>query len=271
MVEPIKPPEKPKNSRIRRVRDRDDIEGLPDVRGERGKYSKYLFKGTEVRLPKSNVAQRFSAQVRAEMPKFMATESPIHASYLARKFVDELRVSTVRGIEDAVTRALNIVRGRAEKQVGHDIPFVRAEQEYVDKLKLMVIRQVQESSTKWEKDVITGLIERGDTSVWRTLVDVEQEAKNAATVAARTLLGQVYNSYLGYLLGREKDAMYLWVNPLDARTTKVCRELVAATSGGVSMSELRGLVKSKSPTGWWSVQNPLLPHMSCRSTFVMVR
>ncbi len=111
-----------------------------------------------------------------------------------------------------------------------------------------------------------------------TIVDSVNE--EAGTVS-RTLLGSLYNEanrrsleHVKDALGMTEDtALYEWVNPLDYRTTKACRNITKRTKGGVTMKRLTEIVKEESEKefgGFWKDDNPLYPHWQCRSTFKLL-
>jgi hypothetical protein len=243
---------------------------MPNVTGIRGKYTKpYLGKATT--FPKSNVAQRFAERIRADMPKFRTTEFPMQAPYIAERFATELERSTIDSISEEMDKALAIIRSRAEKQLGEAIEVTRAEQDYLRALKGYVIKQVQNSALKWRADLVSSLPTLKPGEVWHHLVDKEFEVKNDATAAARSLIGGVYNSYMAWLITRKTAGVFKWVNPMDKRTSAICRKIVARTHGGVSLDQLKMIVREEADKGWYKARSPLLPHPQCRSTFVLVR
>lgn len=246
----------------RRFRDRTDVSGAPNMR----RYTK-----AEPSLPKSNVAQRFAQRIREDMPKFQSTDFPLMAPSIAAKFAGELERATVAGITEEMDKALDIIRSRAEKQLGEGIGETRAEQAYLTALKAYVVKQIQKSAIKWRDDLTVAMKKVKADEVWSLLVDKEFEAKNDATVAARTLLGNVYNSYMAWLMSRKTDGLFKWVNPMDKHTSDRCRKIVSRTSSGVTLDKLKEIVREESDKGWYKARSPLLPHPQCRSTFVLVR
>jgi len=260
----------PAGRKFRRIRDRTDVDGMPRVSHERGKYGQYLYKGTEVALPKSNIAQRFAANVRREMPKFSATDIPLYSGYLAKRFSDELERSTIQGITEEMDKALKIVRSRAEAQLGKDIPETRSEHDYVIRLKAYVIKRVKISAVRWREELKMALPTTTPWTIWRTLIDKEYDVKNEATLSARTLLGTAYNNYMAYLLNRGGGKLYKWVNPLDTATSDVCRKIVDRSAGGVSLEQLKEIVKQEADSKWYRARNALLPHPNCRSSLLLI-
>jgi hypothetical protein len=255
--------------KIRRLRDRK-LEGMPDLKRFKGTWGKFLSKS--VKLPKSNVAQRFADNVRQDMPKFQASDIPGNAMYLAGRFADQLEKSTIDGITEELDRALLMVRDRAEKQLGQEVPDTKAEQNYVTKLKTYVATQVHLSADKWRTELKSAVAAvTTPESLWRVLVDKEYEVKNDATTAARTLLGDVYNSYMSWLLEKGGGGTYKWVNPLDKHTSEVCKKICHRTAGGVEIDELKTIVREEADKSWYRASSPFLPHPNCRSTMILVR
>ena len=71
-------------------------------------------------------------------------------------------------------------------------------------------------------------------------------------------------------LDPEATLKYKWLNPLDHRTSQICKHIVDRTKSGVSMDELKSIVTEESnkagldPREW-------TPHPNCRSRFLRVR
>lgn len=65
---------------------------------------------------------------------------------------------------------------------------------------------------------------------------------------------------------------YRWINPMDDRTTDICRAIVHRTDNGVTMEKLKEIVKQESRKEDFDLykDKPFTPHFNCRSTFVRV-
>lgn len=256
---------------MRRLRDRTDVSGTPDMVSERGKYGdRYLFKGSEVQLPKSNVAQRYAANIRRDLPPYQLPEYVGMAPHVAKRFAQDLEKSITEGIVREMNRALKLVRSRAEEQLKHKIQLTGGETKYLRELKMYVVRNIQQSAANWEAELHAKVVNAHPSDIWKILVQKERRAMLNATTAARTLLGATYNSYMAFLMGRDKSVMFRWVNPQDKRTTPCCTKLVSVTANGVTLERLRQLVKQNAEAGFYDPKSPLLPHYQCRSTFVAV-
>lgn len=257
--------------KFRRMRDRHDVEGMPNIHQQR-RYSEYLHKSGGIVLPKSNVAQRFARNVREEMPKFLASDVAHYAPHLAKKFMDELERSTIDGVMDEMERALKVVRGRAEKQVGGEIPATRAERDYIIRLKSFVAHQIQQSAVRWRNELRVAVVKMGrQTDVWNALITKEHEAKNDATMAARTLLSSTYNAYMTFLLQKGGGTKFRWINPMDKKTSQSCRNIYKRVYRGVTLDELKEIVRQEAVPGWWKAKSPFSPHPQCRSAVFLVR
>ena len=250
----------PERDKKRRVKDNPNYHLVNETRGKFG-----LMKD----LPKSNVAQRFAQRIRQDMPKFQATDAPRYAQYIAAQFARELERATIDGIGEEMKRALKIVRSRAEKQMKWKVPETRGERYYLKRLQASVIQQVKTSAGKWERELIAGVRGKSAEEIWHVLTEKEYQAKNAAEGAARTLLAGVYNTYSEFLLSKKKGLLFKWRNPLDKRTSVICRKIVMRTRNGVSLDTLRKIVAEEADKSWYKERNPLLPHPLCRSTLVV--
>lgn len=67
----------------------------------------------------------------------------------------------------------------------------------------------------------------------------------------------------------EGKALYKWINPLDTRTTPICRELVERTKNGVPLERLKELIKEVA-NKYGSEAREFTPHIGCRSVFIRV-
>ncbi len=67
----------------------------------------------------------------------------------------------------------------------------------------------------------------------------------------------------------EGQLKYKWLNPLDHRTTDICRNLVMKTNEGVDLDTLKKLIEEESIKGGFKPRE-FTPHINCRSTFVRV-
>ncbi len=60
---------------------------------------------------------------------------------------------------------------------------------------------------------------------------------------------------------------YSWLNPLDNRTSSICKNIVERTKQRVSLDELRKIVKEESIKGGFDGSREWTPHIYCRSSF----
>ena len=68
----------------------------------------------------------------------------------------------------------------------------------------------------------------------------------------------------------EGEWLYKWLNPVDSRTTKQCRELVERTKNGVTLTKLKELCKEvaeKYAEGGFRYVRDWVTHFGCRSTY----
>ena len=65
----------------------------------------------------------------------------------------------------------------------------------------------------------------------------------------------------------DEKFLYRWLNPLDHRTSDVCKNIVGRSSRGVKLDELRSIVKEESIKGGFDGSREWTPHISCRSSW----
>jgi hypothetical protein len=63
------------------------------------------------------------------------------------------------------------------------------------------------------------------------------------------------------------DLKFKWIGPNDARTTKCCKEISAATMGGVSMEKLKAVIQETAAANGLKARE-FTPHPNCRHVFV---
>lgn len=121
---------------------------------------------------------------------------------------------------------------------------------------------------------------------YRDLVDKMENviglAYTSAERLARSELHGVYNSALaeGYKYASESFGLklrYKWWNPMDRRTSEICREIINRVGNGVnSIHELENIVEDVSNKylgkyGWHYRRGSFLPHPNCRSRVIAIR
>ena len=63
---------------------------------------------------------------------------------------------------------------------------------------------------------------------------------------------------------------YKWMNPLDDRTTDICRKLVSRSQKGVTLEALRKMIKEEAQLAGFNARE-WTPHIGCRSTFIRAK
>lgn len=95
---------------------------------------------------------------------------------------------------------------------------------------------------------------------------------NQAEAIARTEVQALQNKareWSYHKVDPQEKWRYKWLNPVDHRTTEICKNLVAKTRGGVTLKRLRKLVELESKAAGFEPRE-WTPHINCRSTFVRV-
>ncbi len=92
-----------------------------------------------------------------------------------------------------------------------------------------------------------------------------------AETIARTEIQALHNSVREWSYKKidpEDEYKYKWIGPNDDRQTVVCKNIKARTINGVSLNELRKVVKEESIKGGFDGSREWTPHYSCRHSFV---
>ncbi|RLF66130.1 MAG: hypothetical protein DRN30_02740, partial [Thermoplasmata archaeon] len=70
----------------------------------------------------------------------------------------------------------------------------------------------------------------------------------------------------------EEELKFKWIGPDDYRTTEVCRRIKERTRNGVTLEELKRVVREEAIRGgfgwFYSELRPFTPHPNCRHTFI---
>lgn len=121
--------------------------------------------------------------------------------------------------------------------------------------------------------IIEGMFER--MSPEEMVGDIMSRAEVRRSDAERIVGTEVQNlqNKMKEMAFREADPegnfKYRWVNPVDERTTDVCRRIVARTARGVVIEELKEIIQEEGKRGGFEPRE-FTPHVNCRSSLQVV-
>lgn len=107
-----------------------------------------------------------------------------------------------------------------------------------------------------------------------SLADITSEMRKQALDISQTRLNTIARTEVHNvaLLAREEayetinpDVKVKWLNPVDSRTTPICKKIVERTKNGVTLEELRKIIKEEADPKTYRADRPYSPHVSCRS------
>ena len=153
-----------------------------------------------------------------------------------------------------------------------DIPLTADDYRMLNEIKMRVFSDINASIVKLNDEVLHDYFNGADS------ITLLEKIKSRAELVFKTAMSSSYNlikanRYRIIERIEGKKGLYRWVNPMDDKTTPICRELVYKTADGVTMDELINLVREvaeKYNKGFWHAGNPLYPHFNCRSTIKKV-
>ncbi|MEM3260144.1 MAG: hypothetical protein QW533_07155 [Thermoplasmata archaeon] len=94
-----------------------------------------------------------------------------------------------------------------------------------------------------------------------------------ATTTFRINMASYYNTIKNeyYKIAEQlgEKHLYIWVNPMDDRTTPICREIVERSAKGLTIDEMKALIREvamKYNSKTDLDKTPFYPHFGCRST-----
>ena len=110
-----------------------------------------------------------------------------------------------------------------------------------------------------KKDLIS---EVPELSKNRTNMIIRNEYPNIRKIAQE----RTYNE-----LDPNGEWKYKWLGPNDYRTTDICKRIQARTEEGVSLEELKSIIKEEGDPKTYTSSRPFMPHLQCRHTYILVR
>jgi len=258
-----------------------------DVEMEHGgefKFSKLPQELIPAQTPKKPIQEEITGRFEGEpkMESKSETKRKMELSYLLNKFgfsaptrIDsgdkEFNLSSLvdKAIDDVEKELnINIYREKAAKGNIHSA------------IKRSLFRRRFSDLSKPQSDrvrrVLTSAFESGEHTmlgVVRKLMAISKEiSRFQAEMIVRTEQSAVYNTAreLSYKEADPQDKMlYKWIGPTDARTTDICKNIKSRSMKGVSMEELKKIVKdeSRKADANWAVRD-WVPHANCRHSFV---
>lgn len=112
----------------------------------------------------------------------------------------------------------------------------------------------------------------GELSLNEIVKEMKAKAANIAETHLETIARtEVHNVSM---LAREEAYDYIrpdikvkWLNPNDSRTTSICKNISKRAQRGVSLEELRKIIKEEADPAAYRADRPYSPHINCRSVF----
>jgi len=180
--------------------------------------------------------------------------------------------------EDLLAKFLEKEIEEIEKQENANLIFKQKPSFLIEAMKQVLWDKVYEGFTKRKSREINNILLRGAAENWseKRLMDElvrkfgmdEAQAEGIVRTEMHELKSKARE--IAYKMADpEGEAKYKWINPLDSRTTKVCKELVERTKNGVTLDRLKELVKEVASKYGFKARE-FTPHPNCRSTFIRV-
>ncbi len=258
--------------------------GQPRI--EHQKLSDYFHK--EIDRDVENIGRNLGNKIADELGDLKNPDiqiPPDKMKAITEKILSKLSRETLNRIAEYSDKVFRDIRDELFSRYGFKISRETMEKYLVKDLVKRILTIANDSLKEVNDESVDKLTTAMTTSVPagevdRIVDDMIDTSKSRYGEISRTILGSLFNeaNRRGYQLIeadlglKPEEAKYVWVNPLDYRTTETCRKIFERTKEGVTMEELTKIVKEESEKqfkGFWKEDNPLYPHYQCRSTFHM--
>lgn len=193
--------------------------------------------------------------------------------------IDKTNISDYKNkVEKIYTIEKKIVEGEIKKQF--DVKKADSNT-FLDFITKALWAKTFDGINKSKSDVIKGIIldavvkKESMTDVIKKIQDAGVE-KEQAEMIARTESAGLKNksrefSFMQAEKAQEKEFKYKWLGPKDNRTTGICKNIKKRTAKGVSMSELKKIIKEEADKeGVQARPDDLVAHPGERHTFVKI-
>ncbi len=230
------------------------------------------------------IGDKISREIKAvQVPNFKIPSEAIQK--LADKIISGMTQETLNKIAKYSNRVFVDVRDELFKRYGFKISKDTMWKYLVKDLTQRVVSLAKDSMVELKSEQMDNIAQQfenpeREVSFDDTINDIIDTTKANSGMVARTLESSLYNEAKrrGYEiieadLGMQpEEAKYVWVNPLDHRTTKTCQSIVERTKDGVSMKKMIEIIKEESRKefpDYWKEDNPTSAHYQCRSSFYL--
>jgi len=206
----------------------------------------------------------------------------VDINYVATWLVVRAEREIIEKTQDKIYDIAESNRKAVEFELGINIPKSVLREDFMDVIFKDVSRNITEAAENLKGEVADKLrefYEAGDEAlIPEFAADLKSLVKARMETAIRTISSTIYFTTMSAYYERgekilNKKLLYKWVNPLDERTTDICRNIVKRTENGVTMEELKEIVREESQKwnpNFWRAEDALNPHFNCRSVFVVV-
>jgi len=191
-------------------------------------------------------------------------------------FLERFKSKVENGIRETYIRAKNTIA--RENKVKLD---VNSEDE-------MIINQYSNSELLWKSyagfaeqvnkkinSILASNFENNVFNVEQTRKDLLKEVPELTKSRANMIIRTEYNNIRKIsmektynIIDPEGNMKFKWVGPNDHRTTDICKRIKQRTAKGVSLEELKEIIKEEADPKTYTSLRPFMPHLQCRHTYI---
>ena len=125
-----------------------------------------------------------------------------------------------------------------------------------------IFREAYENPEEYSMDILVN-----------KLYNIVQDKRPHLETIVRTETGNINNlaREIAYKsIDKDGKFKYKWIGPDDNRTTKICRRITERTKNGVTLEELKKIIREEADPKTYTPSRPFSPHINCRHTYVRV-
>lgn len=196
---------------------------------------------------------------------------------VAEKISNRLRGKADSDIRDIYKNAMD----RAAQEMNMKIGFTQRDEHAIgllknDKIFVEAFDNVEKDVSKKLNIIIASAYKKPEEftidKIVKRMKNVSDESEGHLTNISRTETNHISNlarenSYAQ--VDTEGKLLYKFINPLDDRTTDVCKNIVKRTQEGVTLAQMKAIIAEESASHGFMARE-FTPHYQCRSTFIKV-
>ncbi len=125
----------------------------------------------------------------------------------------------------------------------------------------------KENSQRINDTILKGLLNEDKLPTIMDKIKNYGANENQADMIFRTESSSLQNTMRDWTFNAvdpEGKNKYKWIGPSDKRTTNICKKITSRTINGVSLDEIKKIIKEEADPKIYDSERPFTPHLGCR-------